>query len=194
MSCEPTVTFGFNSDESNTRRRNYCCYDALKSPEGRDKHWFRQTLTPEDSIIVKKIVLAALLAFTLVPAASFAQVYVHVGPPAPIVERPGPPPERGFVWIGGVSPLGWWSISMGAWPLGASTSGTCDLGTASLGTPARWLGARGRALALTRPTTESGRETQERNGFERIMSTGMPSLRTRAFLSTTCLLGRTYAL
>jgi opacity protein-like surface antigen len=50
---------------------------------------------------VKKIALAALLAFTLLPAASFAQVVIRVGPPAPVYERPGPPPERGFVWIDG---------------------------------------------------------------------------------------------
>ena len=50
---------------------------------------------------MKKIALAALLAITLLPAAGYAQVYVRVGPPAPIVERRPPPPERGYVWIGG---------------------------------------------------------------------------------------------
>lgn len=50
---------------------------------------------------MKKTVLAALLALTLLPAATFAQVVIRIGPPAPIVEHPGPPPERGFVWIGG---------------------------------------------------------------------------------------------
>jgi len=50
---------------------------------------------------VKKLVLALLLAISLSPAASFAQVVVHVGPPPPIVERRGPPPGAGFVWIGG---------------------------------------------------------------------------------------------
>jgi hypothetical protein len=50
---------------------------------------------------VKKIVLALLLAFTLFPAVSFAQVVIRIGPPPPIVERRGPPPERGFVWIDG---------------------------------------------------------------------------------------------
>jgi hypothetical protein len=50
---------------------------------------------------VKKIALAALLAFTLLPAASFAQVMVRVGPPAPVYQRPGPPPDRGYVWING---------------------------------------------------------------------------------------------
>ena len=51
--------------------------------------------------MVKKIALALLFALTLCPAASFAQIVVRVGPPAPIVERRGPPPERGFVWIDG---------------------------------------------------------------------------------------------
>lgn len=50
---------------------------------------------------MKKIASAVLLAFALLPAASFAQVYVRIGPPAAVVERPGPPPQRGFVWIGG---------------------------------------------------------------------------------------------
>ena len=50
---------------------------------------------------VKKFLPTLLLAVTLLPAASFAQVVVRVGPPAPIVEtrpvRPGPE----FVWIAG---------------------------------------------------------------------------------------------
>jgi hypothetical protein len=50
---------------------------------------------------MKKIALAVLLALTMVPAASFAQVAIRIGPPAPVYERPGPPPGRGFVWIGG---------------------------------------------------------------------------------------------
>lgn len=49
---------------------------------------------------MKKFLLAGLLGCMLLPAASNAQVYVRVGPPAPIVERPGPPRE-GFVWIAG---------------------------------------------------------------------------------------------
>ena len=50
---------------------------------------------------MKKIALAVLLALVLAPAASLAQVVIRIGPPAPIVEHPGPPPERGFVWISG---------------------------------------------------------------------------------------------
>jgi hypothetical protein len=52
-------------------------------------------------LIVKKIAMAALLGLILLPAASFAQVVIRVGPPAPMYERPGPPPQRGFVWIAG---------------------------------------------------------------------------------------------
>jgi hypothetical protein len=51
--------------------------------------------------MVKKIALALLFALTFCPAASFAQVMIRVGPPAPIVERRGPPPDRGYVWIAG---------------------------------------------------------------------------------------------
>ena len=42
-----------------------------------------------------------LLAITMLPAAGYAQVYVRVGPPAPIVERRPLPPERGYAWIAG---------------------------------------------------------------------------------------------
>lgn len=49
----------------------------------------------------KKFALAVLLAFALVPAASYAQVVVRIGPPAPIVEVRGAPPDRGYVWIDG---------------------------------------------------------------------------------------------
>jgi opacity protein-like surface antigen len=51
--------------------------------------------------MVRKIALAVLFALALSPAASFAQVVIRVGPPAPIVEVRGAPPERGFVWIDG---------------------------------------------------------------------------------------------
>jgi len=43
---------------------------------------------------MKKIALAVLLAFVLVPAATFAQIVVRIAPPAPIVERRPPPPDR----------------------------------------------------------------------------------------------------
>ncbi len=51
--------------------------------------------------MIKKLALAVLLGLVLVPAASYGQVFVRVGPPPPVVERRPPPPERGFVWIGG---------------------------------------------------------------------------------------------
>jgi len=50
---------------------------------------------------VKKIALAVLLAFAMIPAASNAQVYVRIGPPAPVIEHYGPPPHPGYVWIAG---------------------------------------------------------------------------------------------
>lgn len=52
---------------------------------------------------MKKLLMAALLAAMLIPATGFAEVgvVVRVRPPAPVVERPGPIPRRGFVWIGG---------------------------------------------------------------------------------------------
>ena len=50
---------------------------------------------------MKKIAMAVLLGLALFPAASNAQVVIRIGPPPVVVERPGPPPERGFVWIRG---------------------------------------------------------------------------------------------
>lgn len=50
---------------------------------------------------MKKTVLAALLALTLLPVASQAQIEIRVAPPAPMAERHGPPPQRGYVWIDG---------------------------------------------------------------------------------------------
>jgi hypothetical protein len=47
---------------------------------------------------VKKIALAALLAITMLPAVSNAQVYVRVGPPAPVRDHYGPRPREGWVW------------------------------------------------------------------------------------------------
>ena len=55
----------------------------------------------ENSFDMKKIALAILLALTLLPAASFAQVVVRIGPPPPVYEHRGPPPDRGYVWIAG---------------------------------------------------------------------------------------------
>jgi WXXGXW repeat (2 copies) len=55
----------------------------------------------EGELALKKIAMAALLAFMMLPAASFAQVVIRIAPPAPIVEHPGPPPSRDFVWIAG---------------------------------------------------------------------------------------------
>jgi hypothetical protein len=61
---------------------------------GNSKTWRKSSM-------VKKIAMAALLALTFLPAASFAQVIVRIAPPAPIVERRPPPPDRGYVWIDG---------------------------------------------------------------------------------------------
>ena len=51
--------------------------------------------------MVKKIAMAVLFSHCLMPAASFAQRGPHEGPPPPVVERRGEPPERGFVWVPG---------------------------------------------------------------------------------------------
>ena len=50
---------------------------------------------------MKKIVMTALLALCLAPAASFAQIVVRVRPPEPIHEHYGPPPHEGYVWVSG---------------------------------------------------------------------------------------------
>jgi hypothetical protein len=51
--------------------------------------------------MLKKIAMAALLAVTLCPAVSFAQVSIRIGPPAPVVEVRGTPPGEGYVWVDG---------------------------------------------------------------------------------------------
>jgi len=51
--------------------------------------------------MLKKIALAAMFALTFLPAVSYAQIFVRIGPPPPIVERRPPPPDRGYVWVDG---------------------------------------------------------------------------------------------
>jgi WXXGXW repeat (2 copies) len=55
----------------------------------------------KESFYLEKDCACSLLAVTLLPAASNAQVVVRIGPPVDIVEHPGPPPHRGYVWIAG---------------------------------------------------------------------------------------------
>lgn len=47
---------------------------------------------------MKKTALAVLFALTLLPAASFGQISVRIGPPPPVVEHRGPRPHPGWVW------------------------------------------------------------------------------------------------
>ena len=49
----------------------------------------------------KRYVYTALLGLALTVGAPAAQVYVRIGPPPPVVERPGPPPRAGYVWVAG---------------------------------------------------------------------------------------------
>jgi hypothetical protein len=68
----------------------------------RNAREFPEAINPwRNRSAMKKTALAILLALTLMPAASFAQVVIRIGPPAPIVERRPPPPDRGYVWIDG---------------------------------------------------------------------------------------------
>lgn len=83
------------------RQRNFCAHLRFKSPEAGELKRLRYESLAKGVCIVKKIALAALLAFVLLPAASNAQVYVRIGPPAPIVEHYGPPPHPGYVWVAG---------------------------------------------------------------------------------------------
>jgi hypothetical protein len=50
---------------------------------------------------MNKILLTSLFGLTLAFSSANAQVYVRVGPPAAVVERPGPPPGARYVWYGG---------------------------------------------------------------------------------------------
>ncbi len=44
---------------------------------------------------------AALLSIPSIPSAVAQRIYVRVGPPPIRVERPGPRPHDGWVWVGG---------------------------------------------------------------------------------------------
>jgi len=50
---------------------------------------------------MRKSLLAFVLAAGLTAAPIGAQVVVHVAPPPVVVEHPGPPPARGYVWVPG---------------------------------------------------------------------------------------------
>lgn len=50
---------------------------------------------------MKKLLLAAATALLCLPPAFAQHVYVRIGPPPPVVERPGPIPHPGWVWVGG---------------------------------------------------------------------------------------------
>jgi hypothetical protein len=50
---------------------------------------------------MKRILAIGLLILTLFSTAALAQAVIRVGPPPPIVERPGPRPSARYVWIPG---------------------------------------------------------------------------------------------
>jgi hypothetical protein len=53
---------------------------------------------------MKKLLLiatAAILSIPAIPSALAQHIYVQVGPPAPLVEHPGPRPHEGWVWVAG---------------------------------------------------------------------------------------------
>jgi hypothetical protein len=52
---------------------------------------------------IKQQIVMGLCGLTVFAgmAIANAQIVVRIGPPAPIVERPGPAPRPGMVWIGG---------------------------------------------------------------------------------------------
>jgi hypothetical protein len=84
-----------------SRPRNYFRRLLLELSTGRIEEMNPETTPQEESFTVKKTALALLLALTLLPAASYAQIVVRIAPPPPIVERRPPPPDRGYVWIDG---------------------------------------------------------------------------------------------
>jgi hypothetical protein len=50
---------------------------------------------------MNKVFATAFLGIALAAGAANAQVYVHIGPPAPRVERRPPPPSPRHVWVDG---------------------------------------------------------------------------------------------
>lgn len=55
----------------------------------------------EEPTRMKKLLLVAAAALLSLPPAFAQHIYVRVGPPPVRVERPGPRPHPGWVWIGG---------------------------------------------------------------------------------------------
>src|ERR1039458_4944517 len=82
--------------------RNYFCRTMLNSSTIRNAQVAPETQSPwRTRFMMKKIALALLIALTLCPVASFAQVAIRIGPPHRVYEDRGRPPERGYVWTGG---------------------------------------------------------------------------------------------
>jgi hypothetical protein len=52
-------------------------------------------------VSIRRGLLAGLMAAALSCGVFAAEVYVHVGPPRPLVERRVPPPGPGYVWVPG---------------------------------------------------------------------------------------------
>lgn len=50
---------------------------------------------------MKRVLATLLLTLTLFPAVALAQAVIRIGPPPPIVERPGPSPGARYVWVPG---------------------------------------------------------------------------------------------
>jgi hypothetical protein len=51
--------------------------------------------------MLKKTWMGLVLAGLLTAGGLSAQISVRIGPPRPLVERRGPPPSRGYVWVNG---------------------------------------------------------------------------------------------
>src|SRR5579863_9933461 len=76
--------------------------------------------------MLKSLFIAVVmsLGFGMIAMPASAQVYVQIGPPAPIVERIPARPGSGYVWVGGyyrwyggryVWTHGYWSRHAGRW-------------------------------------------------------------------------------
>jgi hypothetical protein len=52
-------------------------------------------------IMLRNKLMGLVFAGALATSAWAADVFVHIGPPRPLVERRGPAPGRGYVWIPG---------------------------------------------------------------------------------------------
>ena len=101
-----------------------------------------------ESTFMKRLLATVVLALTLFPAVALAQAIIRVGPPPPIVERPGPVPGPRYVWVPGYQRWNGHGLYLGSRTLCDPSSSRCRLGPRPLCPASRRIHFCCRSLAL----------------------------------------------